>query len=82
MIFNFDFRGINTSTEQGVFDGFLSNVLKGIGNFMKDYQSQFSKEQIKEILSQNEPNEAIKMLFLLILLENSDSFAAFRMTKV
>ena len=86
MILNFDFSGINTSSEQGVFDGFLSNVLKGIGNFIKDYQSQFSKEQIKEILSQHQPNEAIKMLFyhlyerrseakVYILIDEYDHFA-------
>jgi hypothetical protein len=86
MVLNFDFSGINTSTEQGVFEGFLSNVLKGIGNFIKDYPSHFSKEQVKEILSQKEPNEVIKMLFyhlyegrseskVYILIDEYDHFA-------
>jgi Predicted AAA-ATPase/PD-(D/E)XK nuclease superfamily len=63
MLLNFDFSSIDTSNETGVYKGFLSNVLKGIGNFLEDYESYFSKEQTKEILSQTEPNEAIKMLF-------------------
>ena len=86
MILNFDFSGINTSSEQGVFDGFLSNVLKGIGNFLEDYKSYFSKEQVKEILNQTEPNEAIKTLFhhlykhratskVYILIDEYDHFA-------
>ncbi len=86
MILNFDFSSIDTSTEAGVYNGFISNVMKGIGNFLKDYQSQFSKEQIKEILSQKEPNEVIKMLFyhlyehrseakLYILIDEYDHFA-------
>jgi hypothetical protein len=86
MVLNFDFSGINTSTEQGVFEGFLSNVLKGIGNFIKDYPAHFSKEQVKEILSQKEPNEVIKMLFyhlyegrseskVYILIDEYDHFA-------
>jgi Predicted AAA-ATPase/PD-(D/E)XK nuclease superfamily len=86
MILNFDFSSIDTSSELGVYSGFLSNVLKGIGNFIKDYETLFSKEQIKEILSQKEPNEVIKMLFyhlyqhrsaskLYILIDEYDHFA-------
>jgi Predicted AAA-ATPase/PD-(D/E)XK nuclease superfamily len=86
MILNFDFSSIDTSTEGGVYNGFLSNVLKGIGNFIEDYKSYFSKEQIKEILSQREPNEAIKTLFhylykyrftskVYILIDEYDHFA-------
>jgi Predicted AAA-ATPase/PD-(D/E)XK nuclease superfamily len=62
MLLSFDFSSIDTTTELGVYNGFLSNVLKGIGKFIEEYKSYFSKEQINEILSQREPNEAIKML--------------------
>jgi hypothetical protein len=86
MVLNLDFSSINTSTEQGVFDGFLSNVQKGIGNFLKEYSTHFTKEQQKEILSQKEPNEVIKMLFyhlyenrfdtkMYILIDEYDHFA-------
>jgi hypothetical protein len=73
LLLNFDFSSIDTSTETGVFNGFLSNVLKGIGNFLKDYETLFSNEQIKEILSQTEPNEAIKMLFYHLYKRRSES---------
>jgi Predicted AAA-ATPase len=86
MVLNLDFSSINTSTEQGVFDGFLSNVLKGIENFIDTYKSYFTDEHKKEILSQKEPNEVIKMLFhrlynhrfeakMYILIDEYDHFA-------
>jgi hypothetical protein len=86
MVLSFDFSSIDTTTETGVYHGFLSNVLKGIGNFIEDYKSYFSKEQIKDILSQKEPNEAIKTLFhhlykyratskVYILIDEYDHFA-------
>jgi hypothetical protein len=86
MVLNFDFSSINTSTEQGVFDGFSSNVSKGIGNFLKDYEIYFTDAQVKEILSQKEPHEVIKMLFhhlyshrfgakVYVLIDEYDHFA-------
>jgi hypothetical protein len=86
MVLNFDFSSINTSTEQGVFDGFMSNVSKGIGNFLKDYATYFTDDQVKEILSQKEPHEVIKTLFyhlynhrfeakVYILIDEYDHFA-------
>jgi hypothetical protein len=86
LLLNFDFSSIDTSTEAGVFNGFLSNVHKGVGNFLKDYHTLFSKEQVKEILSQTEPNETIKMLFyhlyerrlelkVYVLIDEYDHFA-------
>jgi hypothetical protein len=86
LVLNFDFSSINTSTEQGVFEGFLSNVLKGIENFIDNYSSYFSIEHKKEILTQKEPHEAIKMLFhrlyshrfdakVYVLIDEYDHFA-------
>jgi hypothetical protein len=86
MVLNFDFSSINTSTEQGVFDGFLSNVLKGVENFIDTYKIYFTNEHKKEILSQKQPNEVIKMLFhrlynhrfegkIYILIDEYDHFA-------
>jgi hypothetical protein len=71
MILRFDFSAINTATEQSVFDGFLSNVLNGIGTFLGIYADYFSDDQKKEILSQKEPQEAIKKLFYHV--NNSES---------
>ncbi len=73
MILRFDFSGINTSSEEGVFNGFLSNVLKGMGSFMNTYENYFSIEQRKEILSQKEPQEAIKMLFYYVNSHSTDT---------
>jgi hypothetical protein len=73
MVLRFDFSGINTSTEQGVFDGFLSNVLIGIGVFLKNYKTYFTKEQEKDILVQKEPNEALKRLFYHLSDTHSDA---------
>ena len=39
MMLHFDFSSIDTTTEGGVYNGFLSNVLKGIGNFLEDYNT-------------------------------------------
>ena len=63
MVLRLDFSAINTATEQGVFDGFLGNALKGIGTFLETYSEYFSNDKKKEILSQKEAQEAIKMLF-------------------
>ncbi len=86
MVLNFDFSSINTSTEKGVRDGFLSNVLKGVEVFLSTYSSFFTKEQTKSILQQTEANEAIKLLFnaylvnqinhkIYILIDEYDHFA-------
>jgi Predicted AAA-ATPase/PD-(D/E)XK nuclease superfamily len=86
LILRFDFSAINTNTEQGVFDGFLSNVLKGIGTFLATYSEYYSSDECKEILAQKEPQEAIKSLFyhtnnreinakIYILIDEYDHFA-------
>ncbi len=73
MVLRFDFSGINTSHEQGVFDGFLSTVKDSINNFFEDYGSRFTIEEKKNILSQNEPNEVIKKLFNALYSSNYDN---------
>jgi Predicted AAA-ATPase/PD-(D/E)XK nuclease superfamily len=86
LVLNFDFSSINTSTEEGVFDGFRSNVLKGIENFIDNYPNYFSTEHKNEILNQKEPHEAIKTLFhrlyshrfeakVYVLIDEYDHFA-------
>ena len=86
LVLNFDFSAINTSTEKGVYDGFLSNVSKGIGNFLSDYDTLFTKEQKQVILQHKEPQEMIKELFschynngiahkIYVLIDEYDHFA-------
>jgi hypothetical protein len=72
LVLRFDFSGINTDTEQATYDGFLSNVFKGCENFIKEYQNYFSKEEKKEILSQNSPNEMVKSLLHRVQLQRPD----------
>jgi hypothetical protein len=86
LVLRFDFSAINTSSEKGVFDGFLSNILKGIGIFLSTYSDRYTPEQSKEILAHKEPQEAIKSLFyysnkggfdskIYILIDEYDHFA-------
>jgi Predicted AAA-ATPase/PD-(D/E)XK nuclease superfamily len=86
MVLNFDFSGINTSTEQGVSNGFLSNVKYGISAFLSQYDAFFTKEQAKIILQNTEPNEMMKALLscytgnkiepkIYVLIDEYDHFA-------
>ncbi len=86
MVLRFDFSGINTETEEGVFEGFLSNIKKGVDAFLTYYDTFFTKEQEKVILQHKQPNEIIKELFschihnkltnkIYILIDEYDHFA-------
>ena len=86
LILSFDFSGIDTSTEQGVFNGFLNNIKKGIDAFLTHYDTLFTKEQAQIILDQKQPNDVIKELFscythnkletaIYILIDEYDHFA-------
>jgi hypothetical protein len=86
LILSFDFSGIDTSTEQGVFSGFLNNIRKGIDAFLTHYDTLFTKEQAQIILQQKQPNDVIKELFscythnkldtkIYILIDEYDHFA-------
>lgn len=63
MVLSFDFSGINTASEQGVLEGFLSSIQKGLMNFFDDYSSHISIEQQKTILNQKEASDALRLLF-------------------
>jgi Predicted AAA-ATPase/PD-(D/E)XK nuclease superfamily len=86
MTLNFDFSSIDTTTEEGVFNGFLSNVRRGIAAFLTHYDTYFTQLQRKVILQHKEPNEMIKELFnchveskvshkIYILIDEYDHFA-------
>jgi Predicted AAA-ATPase/PD-(D/E)XK nuclease superfamily len=86
MVLNFDFSSIDTTTEAGVYNGFLSNVKKGVDAFLTHYDMFFTKEQAISILAHKEPNEVIKALFrchvhnkltpkIYILIDEYDHFA-------
>ena len=71
MMLRFDFSGINTDTEKNTFDGFLSNVKKGVETFLAAYHHFFSKEQTSKILAYEQPNEIIKELFNCHVINNN-----------
>jgi hypothetical protein len=86
LVLKFDFSSIDTSTEAGVYTGFLSNVKRGIAAFLTHYDTYFTKEQRQVILQHKEPNEMIKELFnahterkishkIYILIDEYDHFA-------
>jgi hypothetical protein len=86
MVLRFDFSGINTDTEEGTYEGFLSNVKKGVEAFLTHYDTFFTKQQEKVILAHKEPNELIKELFschtrnkisskIYLLIDEYDHFA-------
>jgi Predicted AAA-ATPase len=47
MVLRFDFSGINTATEQGVYDGFLSNTVRGVSAFLSQYDTFFLRNKQK-----------------------------------
>jgi Predicted AAA-ATPase len=86
MVLHFDFSSIDTSTETGVYDGFLSNVLKGVEVFLSNYDTLFTTKQTQTILSKKDPNEIVKSLFayhainkitpkIYVLVDEYDHFA-------
>jgi Predicted AAA-ATPase/PD-(D/E)XK nuclease superfamily len=86
MVLNFDFSSIDTSTETGVYTGFMSNVLKGVEVFLSNYDTLFTDKQKQTILAKKEPNEIVKSLFsahlvnkishkIYILIDEYDHFA-------
>ena len=62
-ILNFDFSGINTTSFEKIFQGFLEKVFAGINLFFQDYGDYFTVQQKKEILKKDEPNLAILAFF-------------------
>jgi hypothetical protein len=86
LILRFDFSGIDTSTAEKTYLGFLSNVISGVIAFFSDYPVYFSKEQQDYILSQNSPEMLLKRLFdtlkgnkeikpIYLLIDEYDHFA-------
>ena len=63
MVLSFDFSGIDTTTESGVHNGFISNVQKGVEAFLSYYDTFFTEKQKQTILSKKEPHEILKSLF-------------------
>jgi hypothetical protein len=86
LVLRFDFSGINTDTENGVYDGFVKKILVGVESFLEAYNSYFTKEEKKDILSELAPNDIALKLFscvynkkidkkIYVLVDEYDHFA-------
>ncbi|MEN9613096.1 MAG: hypothetical protein RLZZ628_3910, partial [Bacteroidota bacterium] len=86
MILRFDFSGINTTSEERTFDGFIGSVIEGVNSFFSTYPNVFSKESRKEILERKDPNTMIQSFIsayrsnrlknnIYVLIDEYDQFA-------
>ncbi len=80
-VLNFDFSGIDTTTPENTFNGFLDNVRTGVKLFINRYPL-ISREDIGEILSRPAPNMMLRALFtayndckIYLLIDEYDHFA-------
>ncbi|TAE46988.1 MAG: AAA family ATPase, partial [Bacteroidetes bacterium] len=85
LVLRFEFSRIDTSSEEGTFNGFLSNVRSGVSSFLGRYQSFFPDLNKEEILGASAPNEMLIRLFeayeltqappVYLLIDEYDHFA-------
>ena len=66
MVLSFDFSGIDTTTLESTYKGFLRNTLNGVGVFMTVYQDFFTDEQRRVVSEQESSEDVIKMLFQFV----------------
>ncbi len=66
MVLNFYFSGIDTSTLDSTYKGFLKNVRDGASLFMTTYTDFFTDEQALAVDSETSPEDVIKTLFLFM----------------
>ena len=71
LVLRFDFSGIDTSTPERTYDGFLTNVNLSASSFIADYSDYYTAAEKEEILSNKSPEATIKSL--LTILENKNS---------
>ncbi|MFN0204466.1 MAG: AAA family ATPase, partial [Bacteroidia bacterium] len=86
LVLRFDFSGIDTSTEEKTYKGFLSNLVSGANSFFVDYPTYFTEEERKYIFHQSSPESLMKRLFdtlktkndrkpIYLLIDEYDHFA-------
>ena len=59
MVLNFDFSGIDTSTLDSTYKGFLKNVRDGASLFMTTYTDFFTDEQALAVDNETSPEDVI-----------------------
>ncbi|MFN0203257.1 MAG: AAA family ATPase, partial [Bacteroidia bacterium] len=71
LVLRFDFSGIDTSTAENTYQGFLWKVNTGIFDFIATYAQYFEEEEKKAILAATHPERAISALFEVIKAKNT-----------
>ena len=66
MVLRFEFSGIDTSTHERTYRGFLTNVIGSAAVFMSAYDNFFSEEDKRKVLSQISPEAILKTIFRLV----------------
>ncbi|MFN0201614.1 MAG: AAA family ATPase, partial [Bacteroidia bacterium] len=86
LVLTFDFSGIDTSTAENTYQGFLKKVLVGVGAFMSEYPTYFSSKDIEIIEEQTSPEHLLSEFFrrlskttlshtIYLLIDEYDHFA-------
>jgi Predicted AAA-ATPase/PD-(D/E)XK nuclease superfamily len=70
MILRFEFSRIDTATHESTYQGFLSNTIDGVRNFLGEYGSFFLDEDKHNILSKGSPEAVVKTLFSIVKISN------------
>ncbi len=63
MVLSFDFSGIDTTTHESTYKGFLRNVVSGAIQFLSAYGDLFSSEQQQIITSSDTPESIVVSIF-------------------
>jgi Predicted AAA-ATPase/PD-(D/E)XK nuclease superfamily len=66
MVLSFDFSGIDTTTHDSTYKGFLKNARDGASVFMTTYKQFFTEEQALLVDSETSPEDVLKTLFRFI----------------
>lgn len=64
LVLRFDFSGIDTSTAESTYQGFLRNVKYGVGDFISSYSTYLPDAKEAELFAQTTPEGAIGYLFI------------------
>ena len=86
MVLSLEFSGIDTSTHERTYKGFLLNVITSVRPFLGVYRQFFSDEDKRTILGQQSPEGVLKTLFsiaqvneiphkIYLLIDEYDHFA-------
>ncbi|MCO6493673.1 MAG: AAA family ATPase [Phaeodactylibacter sp.] len=66
LVLRLEFSRIDTSTEEGTYRGFLSNVREGVEACMQAYPNLFSKAEHPDVLQKDSPVEVLKSFLSLV----------------